>query len=51
MRQWCWPDAVQEAKAAPLAAARQARGSKYIEGLLDKAGERKREQDIIFERM
>lgn len=41
---------MQEAKAAPLAAERQERGSKYIEGLLDKAEERKREQDIIFER-
>lgn len=43
-------DSMQEAKAAPVRAARAERSSKYIEGLLDKAKERQREQDIIFER-
>jgi coiled-coil domain-containing protein 55 len=33
-----------------LQAARAARSSKYIEGLLDKAKERQREQDIVYER-
>jgi hypothetical protein len=31
-------------------AARAQRSSKYIEGLLDKAKERQREQDIVYER-
>eukprot|EP00208_Stichococcus_sp_RCC1054_P005459 CAMPEP_0206148508 /NCGR_PEP_ID=MMETSP1473-20131121/36815_1 /ASSEMBLY_ACC=CAM_ASM_001109 /TAXON_ID=1461547 /ORGANISM="Stichococcus sp, Strain RCC1054" /LENGTH=347 /DNA_ID=CAMNT_0053545865 /DNA_START=174 /DNA_END=1217 /DNA_ORIENTATION=- len=43
-------DSMQETKAAPVAAARAQRSSKYIENLLDKAKERQREQDIIYER-
>ncbi len=43
-------DTMQETKAAPVAAARAQRSSKYIEDLLDKAQQRQREQDIIYER-
>ena len=35
---------------APKQAEKLARKSRYIEGLLDKAKERAREQDIIYER-
>ncbi len=43
-------DTMQETKSAPVAAARASRGSKYIESLLDKAQQRQREQDIMYER-
>jgi Coiled-coil domain-containing protein 55 (DUF2040) len=36
--------------ASQVRAARAQRSSKYIEGLLDKAKERQREQDIVYER-
>ena len=43
-------DAIQEQREQPKIEAKQARKSRYIEGLLDKAKEREKEQDIIYER-
>lgn len=43
-------DSMVETKAAPVAAARANRSSKYIENLLEKAQSRQREQDIVYER-
>lgn len=43
-------ESMAETKAAPVAAARANRSSKYIENLLDKAQTRQREQDIVYER-
>ena len=43
-------DSMQEQKEQPRQAEKLARKSRYIEGLLDKAKERQREQDIVYER-
>jgi len=43
-------DELQAQRAAPKQAEKLARKSRYIEGLLDKAKEREREQDIVYER-
>ncbi|CAL8465513.1 g5049 [Coccomyxa elongata] len=43
-------DSIQEARVQPRQQEKLARKSRYIEGLLDKAKEREREQDIIYER-
>lgn len=43
-------DSIQEQREGPKQAERQARKSRYIEGLLDKAKERQKEQDIVYER-
>ena len=43
-------DSIQEARVQPKQQEKLARKSRYIGGLLDKAEERKREQDIIYER-
>ena len=43
-------DSMQEQKVQPRQAEKLARKSQYIEGLLDKAKERQREQDIVYER-
>lgn len=43
-------DAIREQREGPKAADRQERKSRYIEGLLDKAKERQKEQDIVYER-
>lgn len=43
-------DSIQERREGPKEAERQARKSRYIEGLLDKAKERQKEQDIVYER-
>lgn len=43
-------ESMAETKAAPIAAARANRSSKYIEKLLEKAQSRQRDQDIVYER-
>lgn len=43
-------DSIQEGRVQPKQQEKLARKSRYIEGLLDKAKERQREQDIIYER-
>ena len=43
-------DSIQEQRVQPRQQEKLARKSRYIEGLLDKAKERQREQDIIYER-
>ena len=43
-------DSIQEERVQPLQAEKLQRKSRYIEGLLDKAKEREREQDIVYER-
>ena len=43
-------DSIQEQRVQPKLAEKHARKSRYIEGLLDKAKEREREQDIVYER-
>jgi coiled-coil domain-containing protein 55 len=43
-------DSIQEARAEPKRQEKMARQSRYIGGLLEKAEERKREQDVLYER-
>ncbi|KAK9815608.1 hypothetical protein WJX72_006688 [[Myrmecia] bisecta] len=43
-------DTIQETREQPKQAEKLARKSRYIESLLDKAKEREREQDIVYER-
>jgi coiled-coil domain-containing protein 55 len=43
-------ESIQEQRVKPKQQEKLARKSRYIEGLLDKAKERQREQDIIYER-
>ncbi|BDA49960.1 Nuclear speckle splicing regulatory protein 1 [Coccomyxa sp. Obi] len=43
-------ESIQEARVQPRQQEKLARKSRYIEGLLEKAKEREREQDIIYER-
>ena len=43
-------DSIQEQRVQPKLAEKHARKSRYIESLLDKAKEREREQDIVYER-
>ena len=43
-------DTIQEQRVQPQQAEKLERKSRYIEGLLDKATERQREQDIVYER-
>eukprot|EP00873_Tetraselmis_striata_P035740 jgi/Tetstr1/456004/TSEL_042782.t1 len=43
-------DSIQQARVQPKQAEKAARKSRYIENLLDKAKERKKEQDILYER-
>lgn len=43
-------DSIQQQRVQPKQQEKLARKSRYIEGLLDKAKERQKEQDIIYER-
>jgi hypothetical protein len=43
-------DAIQQTRTEPKRAEKIARESRYIAGLLEKAEERKREQDVLYER-
>lgn len=43
-------DAIQDARAAPKRQEKTARESRYIASLLEKAEERRREQDVLYER-
>ena len=43
-------DTIQQQRTAPKQQEKLVRKSRYIEGLLDKAKEREREQDIVYER-
>ncbi|KAL6771479.1 hypothetical protein ACKKBG_A26550 [Auxenochlorella protothecoides x Auxenochlorella symbiontica] len=43
-------DAIQEAREEPKRREKKERQSRYIAGLLEKAEERKREQDVLYER-
>ena len=43
-------DSMQSQREGPAAVQKQARKSQYIESLLDKAKERQKEQDIVYER-
>eukprot|EP00884_Botryococcus_braunii_P012394 jgi/Botrbrau1/21155/Bobra.0061s0049.1 len=43
-------DSIQEQRVQPKQAEKLARKSRYIEGLLQKAEERKKEEDIVYER-
>ncbi|KAK9827568.1 hypothetical protein WJX74_010906 [Apatococcus lobatus] len=43
-------DTIQQQRTVPKQQEKLARRSRYIEGLLDKAKEREREQDIVYER-
>ena len=43
-------DDIQAQRVQPKKEEKLARKSRYIEGLLDKAKEREREQDIVYER-
>lgn len=43
-------ESIQQQRTVPKQQEKLARKSRYIEGLLDKAKEREREQDIVYER-